>query len=407
MSDQRTFDPGIRGSVAVLPDAPALWSYSSLKAAETCPRRYVLSRATYADLWNHTGYPEVPSPAALFGDVVHDSLETIVRALAAQGCTSASGPEAISVLRELGGYSEVAKAMLAKRLARLDDNPRLAGCGRERLQDQLEHRIPEAREEVQHYLHRMTLVPRQSAGSGPNSRGASPRYARVVGSHPEATLQADELRAWGRIDLLTVGPVQVDITDYKTGAEDESHFDQLRFYAVLWDQDNVSNSSRTPLGTLTASYPNREVTIEAPDAAQVQTLAQQLRARVTTADELVHSDEPAARPGDHCAFCAVRPLCTAYWPTTPEPASLKRGSWFDFEGTVVERNGTKSWWLHDLGPRKGPLLLRTTSAHHAFEPGQRLRLLGLRRDEDPDSEVAVAVLAQTSEVFVVSGESDY
>ncbi|KAF0834369.1 PD-(D/E)XK nuclease superfamily protein [Ornithinibacter aureus] len=391
----------------MLPDVPALWSYSSLKAVETCPRRYVLSRATYTDLWDRTGYPEVPSPAALFGDVVHDSLEAIVRALAAQGCTSASGPEAISVLRELGGYSEVAKAMLAKRLARLDDNPRLAGGGRERLQDQLEHRIPEAREEVQHYLHRMTLVPRQSAGSGPNSRGASPRYARGVGSHPEATLQADELRAWGRIDLLTVRPVQVDITDYKTGAEDESHFDQLRFYAVLWDQDNVSNSSRTPLGTLTASYPSREVTIEAPDAAQVQTLAQQLSARVTTADELVQSDEPAARPGDHCAFCAVRPLCTAYWPTTPEPASLKRGSWFDFEGTVVERNGIKSWWLHDLGPRKGPLLLRTTSAHHAFEPGQRLRLLGLRRDEDPDSEVAVAVLAQTSEVFLVTGESDY
>jgi len=91
----------------------------------------------------------------------------------------------------------------------------------------------------------------------------------------------------------------------------------------------------------------------------------------------------------------------------PTQAVRTSGSWFDFEGTVVERNGIKSWWLHDLGPRKGPLLLRTTSAHHAFEPGQRLRLLGLRRDEDPDSEVAVAVLAQTSEVFVVTGESDY
>ncbi|MGN6782151.1 MAG: PD-(D/E)XK nuclease family protein [Marmoricola sp.] len=407
MSDPRTFDPGISGSVAVLPNVPALWSYSSLKAVETCPRRYVLSRATYTDLWDRTGYPEVPSTASLFGDVVHDSLEAIVRALAARGCTSASGPEAIGVLRELGGYSEVAKAMLAKRLARLDDNPRLAGGGRERLQDQLEHRIPEAREEVQQYLHRMTLVPRQGAGSGSESGGASSRYARGIGSHPEATLQAEDLRVWGRIDLLTVGPVHVDITDYKTGAEDDSHFDQLRFYAVLWDQDNISNVSRTPLGTLTASYPSREVTIQAPDAAQMQTLVDQLRARVTTADELVHSDEPAARTGDQCTFCAVRPLCTAYWPTTPEPASLKRGTWFDFEGIVVERNGIKSWWLHDVSPRKSPLLLRTTSAHHVFEPGQRLRLLGLRLDEDPDSDTAVAVLTQTSEVFLVTGDGDY
>jgi hypothetical protein len=406
VSDPRTFDPGISGSVAVLPDAPAMWSFSSLRAAETCPRRYVLSRATYTDLWDRSGYPEVPSPAALFGDVVHDSLEAIVRALAAHGCTSASGPEAIGVLRDLGGYSEVAKAMLAKRLARLDDNPRLVGGGRERLQDLLEHRIPEAREEVQRYLHRMTLVPRHGTGSGSESGGGNSRYARGIGSHPEATLQAENLRVWGRIDLLTVGEVQVDITDYKTGAEDESHFDQLRFYAVLWDQDNVSNSSRTPLGTLTASYPSQEITIGAPDVGQVRTLVDQLSARIATADELVQSDEPAARPGDYCTFCAVRPLCTAYWPTTPEPAALKGGTWFDFEGTVVERNGIKSWWLHDLSPRKSPLLLRTTSANHAFESGQRLRLLGLRRVEDPESDVAVAVLAQTSEVFVVTGESD-
>ena len=340
MTNPRTFDPGISGSVAVLPDAPALWSYSSLKAVETCPRRYVLSRATYTDLW----------------------------------------------------YSAVAKAMLAKRLTQLYDNPRLAGGGRERLQDQLEHRIPEAREEVQHYLHRMTLVPRQGADSGSGSGAVSSRYARGVGSHPEATLQAEALRVWGRIDLLTVGQVQVDITD---------------FYAVLWDQDNVSNSSRTPLGTLTASYPRREITIDAPDAAQVQTLVDQLSARVTTADELVRSDEPVARPGDHCTFCAVRPLCSAYWPTTPDPATLKRGTWFDFEGTVVERSGIKSWWLNDLSAEKNPLLLRTTSAHHKFEPGQRLRLLGLRRDEDPEADAVVAVLTQASEAFIVTGDGDY
>ena len=47
------------------------------------------------------------------------------------------------------------------------------------------------------------------------------------------------------------------------------------------------------------------------------------------------------------------------------------------------------------------MLLRTTSAYQVFEPGQRLRLLGLRRDEDPDTDAVVAVLTQTSEVFVV------
>lgn len=405
MSEPRSFDPGLIGSVAVLPDAPDRWSYSSLKAVETCPRRYVLSRAKYPDLWDRSGYPEVPSAAALFGDVVHDSLEAIVRALTKGGCTSASGPEAIAVLKELGGYSEVAKAMLAKRLARLDGNPRLAGAGRERLQDQLEHRIPEAREEIQHYLQRMTLTPRQGAGSA--TGGAASRYARDVGSHPEATLQVDELRLWGRIDLLTVAPGRVDITDYKTGAEDDSHLDQLRFYAVLWDRDIVSNPGEAPLGKLTASYPSREVTVDAPDAAQLQSLAEEIAERVANADELVRSDEPSAHPGDHCGFCSVRPLCSAYWSTSPDPATLKRGTRFDFEGTVVERNGIKSWWLHDQSPQKKALLLRTTSAHHVFDPGQHLRLLGLRRDEDPDSDAVVAVFTQASEVFVVTRDGDY
>jgi len=405
VSEARVFDPGVAASIAVLPDAPELWSYSSLKAVEACPRRYVLSRARYTELWDRAGYPEVPNQAALFGEVVHDSIETIVRALAAHGCTSAGGPDAIAVLRELGGYTEVVKAMLVKQLARLEDNPRLSGDARERLQDQLEQRIPEAREEIQHYLHRMKLIPREGNRSG--SGGGSPRYPRSVGSHPEATLQADDVRLWGRIDLLTVGSDQVDITDYKTGAEDESHLDQLRFYAVLWDRDSVSNPGRTPLGTLTASYPTREVAIDAPDNAQLQKLAEALTTRIAAADNHARSDAPTAQPGDHCRFCSVRSLCSAYWPTAPDPRDVKRGVWFDFEGTVVERNGIKSWWLRDSSAANKSLLLRTTSAHHVFEPGQRLRLLGLRRDEDPETDIPVAVLAQTSEVFEVIGQSGY
>jgi hypothetical protein len=139
----------------------------------------------------------------------------------------------------------------------------------------------------------------------------------------------------------------------------------------------------------------------------LQTLVDAIGARVTNADDLTRSAEPAAQPGEHCGFCSVRPLCSAYWLTTSDPAGLKGGAWFDFEGTVAERNGTKSWWLRDHSAQQNPLLLRTTSAQQVFEPGQRLRLLGVRRDEDPDTDAVVAVLTQTSEVFVESGESDY
>lgn len=407
MTESRTFDPGVRCSAAVLPDPPDLWSYSSLKVVESCPRRYVLGRSKYPDLWDRQGYPEVPNSAALFGDVVHDSLEAIVRALTARGCTSARASEAVEVLKELGGYTEIAKQMLARRLSLLHGNPRVSKGDLDRLTDALEHRIPEAREEVQRYLHRTTFTPVHGRAPGEDSAGGSTRRARGVGTHPEATLQADELRLWGRIDLLDVGVERVHITDYKTGVEDESHMDQLRFYSVLWAQDSMSNEGRKPVGTLTASYSTRSVTIDAPDPAAMDELTNDLRARVDAADARVLSAEPAAQTGEHCAFCSVRPLCSAYWRTRPDPAHGKDGSWFDFEGTVVERNGLKSWWLRASSSAQTKVLLRTTSALQEFEVGNRLRLLGLRCTEDPETEALVAVFGQRSEVFVVVDEGDF
>lgn len=403
--EHRIFDPGVRSSTAVLQDAPQLWSYSSLKEIELCPRLYVLSHAYYPELWDGHGYPEAPNSASMFGDVVHDSLERIIRALVNKGCMSTIGAEAVAVMRELGGFSEIIKTMLTRRLAKIDGNPRVDGPRRDRLKDQLEHRIPEAREEVQRYLQRMKLMPIETEGLG--GGGGRSRYARNGGSYTEATLQIDALRVFGRVDVLTVGAESVDITDYKTGIEDESHIDQLLFYAVLWDQDEVSNANKVPLGRLTLSYPNREISIDAPEVDELRAMVNAIGPRVAAADELVNASEAAANTGEHCGFCPVRTLCSAYWSITPDPALLEDGAWFDIEGVVRERGGLKHWWLQYSGRRSGTLLLRTTSAHQAFVTGQRIRLLGLRRDVDPDSDAIVATSTQYSEVFLITGESDY
>ena len=103
-SHERTFDPGVAQSIADLPEPPDYWSYSTLKEIESCARRYVLGHASYTNLWKGKGYPQQPHPAALFGDVVHDSLERIIKALAQAGCTSYNSAEATAALRELGGY---------------------------------------------------------------------------------------------------------------------------------------------------------------------------------------------------------------------------------------------------------------------------------------------------------------
>lgn len=404
MSGGRTYDPGVFASVAQLPQPPEYWSYSTLKEIESCPRRYILGHASYPDLWPGWGYPQQPSTAALFGDVVHDSLERIIRAFARAGCTYSGSAEAVGVLRGLGGYSAVIKDVLDARLARLDGNPRVGDDRRARLQQHLEDRVPEARTDIQGYLQRMTLRQEPRAEGVPSGQATPIRQPLGHGPHPEATLRADHLRVKGRIDLLTVTSEQADIVDYKTGAQDPSHLDQLRFYAMLWDQDEVANRHRKPPGKLAAAYVSTEVSVSAPDAHELADLSTRTAQRVATADAEVVAIVPKATPGDHCTHCPVRSLCGTYWrEVTPQPSEVRDGAWFDYAGIVGEQNGIRSWWMVDKHGQK-ELLLRTPPGR-TFSPGQRVRMLGLRRDEDPEIIAPVATMTGNTELFVVVGNA--
>ena len=405
-SHERTFDPGVAQSIADLPEPPDYWSYSTLKEIESCARRYVLGHASYTNLWKGKGYPQQPHPAALFGDVVHDSLERIIKALAQAGCTSYNSAEATAALRELGGYSAVAAEALADRLARLNGNPRVNEERRTRLQQFLEDRIPEVRTEIQGYLQRMALAPKPDGVPDATAGGALPeRRPLGVGSHPEASLRSEELRVRGRVDLITVAAERADIVDYKTGAEDPGHRDQLRFYAMLWDQDAVANQDRTPVGILTVSYPTTEVTIPTPDAEELAALTTRTGERVAEADSEVLAEVPVATLGEQCIHCSVRSLCDAYWDeAAPDPADLDDGTWFDYEGVVRAQNGVKSWWMQSM--RDGQKMLVRTPSGRPLSPGQRLRILGVQREDDPEVDAPVVTLTTNSELFVVVDESD-
>jgi hypothetical protein len=402
-SHERTFDPGVAQSVASLPEPPDYWSYSTLKEIESCARRYALGHASYTNLWNGKGYPQQPHPAAMFGDVVHDSLERIIKALAQAGYTSYNSAEATAVLRELGGYSAVAAEALADRLARLNGNPRVNEERRARLRQFLEDRIPEVRTEIQGYLQRMELVRKPDVPDAAEG-GALPERPLGVGSHPEAPICSEELRVRGRVDLITVAAERADIVDYKTGREDPGHLDQLRFYAMLWDQDAIANQDRTPVGTLTVSYPTTEVTIPALDAEELAAIITRTGERVAEADSEVLAEVPVATPGEQCIHCSVRSLCDAYWEeAAPDPADLSDGTWFDYEGVVRAQNGVKSWWMQSM--RDGRKMLVRTPPGRPLSPGQRLRILGVQREDDPEVDAPVGKLTSNSELFVVTGEN--
>jgi hypothetical protein len=331
--------------------------------------------------------------------VVHGALESIVKAFVKAGCPSTRSAQAVAVLRELGGYTKVVEDVLAVQLARLEGNPRLGADRREHLTRSLTDWVPEAREQIQTYLTRMDLRPSSASGTVPSTADPSMRYPARTGDHPERELVAEELRLKGRIDLLSVDGNGVRITDFKTGAENPAHHDQLRLYALLWDADGTVNPDGLPVTELIASYPDHEVAVSVPSAADLAALGDDVAARIEVAEAAIAADPPAARLGEHCNLCSVRGLCDPYWSTGAAPTvEVSDGTWYDLTGSVMREHGVKSFVLRE-GRTGSDILVRTPTPAFALPLGRDIRILGARRVVDADEEESlIAALTSTSEV---------
>jgi hypothetical protein len=414
MTGVRRLDTGIEKSAALLPGLPRFWSFSALREAGACPRRYALSRARYPDLWDGHGYPRLPSLPAVFGDVVHGALDTIMKALVAAGCESVQSAEATQVLRTLGGYTAVIEASAEARLSGLAGNPRLRGDLQQRLQRDLSRRIADARAQVQAHVSRSDLAPAAAAPGAAAAFAATPRSPEggkraplAAGTYAEVALASQHLRLAGRVDLLRVSGTGAGITDYKTGAESPVHVEQLELYALLWDLDHDANPGRLPVTSLTAAYPGRDVTVPVPDEQGMREIEKRTAAAIADAETEVSADVPRAKPSpENCANCDVRHLCDAYWPAVaPDPSALDDGSRLDCQGLVGTRQGPRSWWLHPDGQGRSRLLVQASPSGPELHPGRHVRILGLRIDADPDTGVTVASAGVATEVFTMTASS--
>lgn len=371
-----------------------MWSYSSLRDVEECPRRWMLSRATYPELWSGRGYPSRPPVVALVGDIVHGVLELLVRRIRDAGCASAD-PAVVGLLKELGGYTRLVEHGIEHRLGELTGNPRMAGRI-DLLRTALRTRIPDMRQQVQALVARtpLFLTPRTAVGHGGPGSWLTP------GAHPEVEIRATALRLAGRVDLIVVDDEGCEITDYKTGAPDGHHADQLQLYSLIWSRDDEHNPRSLPARRLTLSYPTHDVDVAMLDEQDLDALAVATTTAIEAAESALQERPPPAFPQPEiCGFCGVRQLCDDYWVGQTNLMGTA-GDWFDFEGTVVDQNGTRSWLLATTA--EPVLLLRTPSELVPFGIGDRLRLLGLRWEEDEEVTLPVAVLTSASEVFLVT-----
>jgi hypothetical protein len=332
-----------------------------------------------------------------------------VKALVAADCKSAQSPEAVAVLRQLGGYTAVIERAAVARLAGLPGNPRLSDDMRQRIQRGVRSRVADARVQVQAYINNTVIAPAGKAqGSWTPVVDGSPvatvsgrRAPLPLGSHAEVILTAPRLRLTGRLDLLRVTEAGAHITDYKTGAGSPCHAEQLQMYALLWDLDRDANPGGRSTASLTAAYPGHDVVFPIPSEPELRDFEKQVAASIHEADAELSADVPRAAPSaENCRNCGIRHLCDTYWTTiVPDPSSLPDKTKFDCQGLVGPQIGQHSWWLHPDGPDREKLLVQAPPSGPELPSGRHVRILGLRIDADPESVVTMASINAFSEVF--------
>ncbi|MGD9730313.1 MAG: PD-(D/E)XK nuclease family protein [Dehalococcoidia bacterium] len=400
-SNENAFDTAVRSVSGVYPAAPVVWSYSSLTEAQACPRRWMLTHASYPSIWARPGYPHRPSVPELAGRIVHRCIEVVLRELRSQGCTAVSDPKAVSVLRTLGGYSRLAQHTTDEVLEEFANNPR-AEPMLTTIRLDLQRRLPDIRQQVQ------TLVARTSMAESlaqpptvPAPQFHVPTPLRL-GAYTEVTLDVPELHLVGRVDFIFVSASHCEITDYKSGAPQAEHDEQLRLYALLWSRDRVRNPKSIPVEKLTVAYPGYDRTVEPPSDGELQALAEQILGRIELATSDLQGRPPTAKPTEaNCTYCTVRHLCDEYW-----QSHLVRTAWqaprvdyfADVELKIGERNGTRSW-IAELAMDGSLVLLRTLDEAIHFSSGDSIRLLNVVINDDDATNTKTITLSRSSEAF--------
>jgi hypothetical protein len=152
-----------------------------------------------------------------------------------------------------------------------------------------------------------------------------------------------------------------------------------------------------PVSSLTLSYSVHDLSIEPLTSFELDALAAVLVARIRTAEDDIALRPPPARPApEMCRLCSVRHLCEDYWAGFGATGS---GEFVDREGSIVGRNGPRSWMIEIQGPRRERVLLRTPSETPGFDVGDDVRLLDVALAEDEEVGLTVLTLTRASEVF--------
>jgi len=343
---------------------------------------------------------------AIVGQVVHGLVGQIARTLRLRGLGSSQDSRAVSILKELGGYSKIIACKIDDVLKEITGNPRVRGT--DRLRAELLRRVPQMRERLQILLARVEWP--SIADVQPKER-YNVKKALGFGSHFEVPVKSPVLLWKGIADLIELTHNKILIVDLKTGEPSPLHADQLLIYALLWARDNDVNPRGFLATELTLSYPHGSVPVPAPGEEQLREIQSSLIKRTELARAALQASTPTAHVGtETCLHCDVRHLCADYW--TPSGrrvfAAACDSDFDDIELRVQERVGEYTWAckcsVATHVPIGSKILLRMENESSTFvgvfEAGAALRVVGALVSRNEEEATTIASLVGSSEIFV-------
>ncbi|RJR44138.1 MAG: hypothetical protein C4576_13445 [Desulfobacteraceae bacterium] len=348
-------------------------------------------------------------------------LDSITKGLLGRERTSMIDGSAVSVIRNMGGYTAIILNSLDQVLMTFKQNPRAVPVleGIHRL---LQGRVPILRSQVQKLLSHVHLEPYMDMNCRHHSMpsGNNPRKPLGYGLHSEVKLRSPELGWIGIADLVDFSRTSCEIRDFKSGSPKKEHELQARIYALLWVRERDLNPNGRFADRLVISYPGCDVVVPVPMEEELGLLESELKKRTAKAFSDLAKDPPQARISpDKCVYCGVRHLCDEYWQSHTQVSGYgQHGNTqvADLQVKLTKRHGSKSWDAVLYSPSKlqtgRQILLRTGDLQFDMREGQRLRLLNVylsnsQREsfEDKDPPMAATLGANTEAFLLKIGDS--
>jgi hypothetical protein len=390
----------------------ALMSFSQLTVLENCPKKWILSNASYPEIWEKRGYPQPISKTSIQGTVVHKTLEVIVKRLAKNNCSSVDSADAVETIKNIGGFKAVILNCIDEVLDRYVGNPR-AEPFIDQVRKSLKSDIPELRRQVQGLISRIKLYPRAAT----SLKKGELRYPLTQGAYTEIELKHQQLQWRGIVDLLTLKPTHCEIRDFKTGAPKEEDKTQLHIYSLLWWRDVERNPNGRLAGKLILSYSSDgDIEVPAFEENELLDLEGELKVRTERAHYMVSGPVPEAKTNiENCKYCGVRHLCEDYWDAEVHQIPIhksKRGLLFgDLQVSLTDRMGESSWsGIVEKGPSSligQPVHLKILNEFFDLNVGSRVRLLGVQllfSDQELGHEqpnIMIANMTKNNEIFIL------